>query len=129
MNSETGSSPNIHFKGAVLNKILSSAAWIIRLTFNIDSPLCVYCSNDSTYSGFHHNSSERCTHRRSQDFCLGGGTRPTPPRLASVVHTFEAVAGSWRSASTPAVSRVMSGAPERKNSKTIGEMTFGGGFV
>ena len=33
-------------------------------------------------------------HRRSQDFCLGGGTRPTPPSLASVVHTFEAVAGS-----------------------------------
>ena len=44
-------------------------------------------------------------HRRSQDFCLEGGTRPTPPSLASVVHTFEAVAGSWRSVSTPAVSR------------------------
>ena len=52
--------------------------------------------------------------RRSQDFCLGGGTRPMPPSLASVVHTFEAVAGSWRSVSTPAVGRVMSGAPERK---------------
>ena len=116
MNSETGSSPNIYFKGVVLNKILSSAAW------------CVYCSNDSTYSGFHHNSSERCTHRRSQDFSLGG-TRPTPPSLTSVVHTFEAVAGSRIYVSTPAVSRVMSGDPERKNCKTFGEMTFGGGFL
>ena len=44
----------------------------------------------------------------------GGGTRRTPPSLASLVHTFEAVAGSWRSVSAPAVSRVMSGAPERK---------------
>ena len=52
-------------------------------------------------------------HRRSQDFCLGG-TRPTPPSLASVVHMFEAVAGSWRSVSAPAVSRVLSRAPERK---------------
>ena len=51
-------------------------------------------------------------HRRSHD--LGGGTRPTPPSLASVVHTFEDVAGSWGSVSAPAVSRVMSGAPERK---------------
>ena len=69
-------------------------------------------------------------HRRSQDFCLGGGTRPTPPSLASVVHTFEAVAGSRGSVSAPAVSRVMGGAPERnKNSKNIGEMTFGGGFL
>ena len=60
-------------------------------------------------------------HRRSQDFCLGGGaTRPTPPSLASVVHTFEAVAGSRGSVSAPAVSRVMGGAPERnKNSKKI----------
>ena len=48
----------------------------------------------------------------------GGGTRPTPPSLASVVHTFEAVEGSRGSVSAPAVSRVMSGAPERnKNSK------------
>ena len=38
-----------------------------------------------------------------------------PPSIASVVHTFEAVAGSWRSVRTPAVSRVMSGAPQRKN--------------
>ena len=36
--------------------------------------------------------------------------------------TFEAVAGSWRYGSTPAVNRVMSGAPERKK---IGEITFG----
>ena len=33
------------------------------------------------------------TNRRSQDFCLGG-TWPTPPSLASVVHTFQAVVGS-----------------------------------
>ena len=49
-----------------------------------------------------------------------GATRPTPPSLASVVHMFEAVAGSWESVSAPAVSRVMGGAPERnKNSKQI----------
>ena len=42
------------------------------------------------------------------------GTRSTPHSLESVVHTFEAVAGSWRSVSAPAVSRVMSRAPERK---------------
>ena len=67
------------------------------------------------------------THRRSQDFCWGGGgTRPTPPSLASVVHTFEAVAGSRGSVSAPAVSRVMGGAPERnKNSKKY----LGEGFV
>ena len=67
-------------------------------------------------------------HRRSQDFCLGG-TRPTPPSLASVVHTFQAVVGSWGSMSAPAVSRVMGGAPERnKNSNTnIDEITLGGG--
>ena len=47
-------------------------------------------------------------------FFWGGGSRPMPPSLASVVHTFEAVAGSWRSVSIPAVGRVMSGAPERK---------------
>ena len=44
-----------------------------------------------------------------------------PPSLASVVHTFEAVAGSWESGSVviaPTVSRVMGGTPERnKNSK------------
>ena len=50
----------------------------------------------------------------------GGATRPTPPSLALVVHTFEAVAGSRGSVSAPAVSRVMGGAPERnKNSKKI----------
>ena len=49
-----------------------------------------------------------------------GATWPTPPSLASVVHTFEAVAGSQGSVSAPAVSRVMGGAPERnKNSKKI----------
>ena len=58
-------------------------------------------------------------HRRSQDFCGGGGgIQPTPPSLASVMHTFEAVAGSRGSVSAPTVSRVMGGAPERnKNSK------------
>ena len=40
------------------------------------------------------------------------------PGHASVVHTFEAVAGTWGSVSAPAVSRVMGGAPNRnKNSK------------
>ena len=40
-----------------------------------------------------------------------------PPTLASVVHTFVAVAGSWGSVSAPTVSRVMGGASERnKNS-------------
>ena len=38
-----------------------------------------------------------------------GGTRPTPPSHASVVHTFEAVAGSWGS--------------------VRGELTFEGGFL
>ena len=53
-------------------------------------------------------------------FLFGGGTRPTPPSLASVVQTFEAVAGSWGSVSAPAASRVMGGAPERnKNSNLI----------
>ena len=63
-----------------------------------------------------------CTHRRSQNLGLWvGGTLPTPPSLASVVHTFESVAGSRGSVSAPAVSRVMGGAPERnKNSKNIG---------
>ena len=60
----------------------------------------------------------RGNHRRSQDFCLGGATWPTPPSLASVVHKFEAVAGSWKSVSTPAVGRVMSRAPERKKNST-----------
>ena len=51
-------------------------------------------------------------------FDWGGGTRPTPPSLASDVHTFEAVAGSWGSVSASAVSRVMDGAPEQ-NTKSI----------
>ena len=38
-----------------------------------------------------------------------GGGPCTPPSLASVVRIIEAVAGSWRSVSAPAVSRVMSG--------------------
>ena len=74
--------------------------------------------------------------RHSQDYIIivggGGGTRPTPPSLASVVHTFEAVAGSWGSVSAAAVSRVIGGAPERNiNSKknNIGEITFGGSFL
>ena len=49
-------------------------------------------------------------HRRSQDICWGWGTRSTPPGLASVVHTFEVISGSWGSVSAPAVSRVMGGA-------------------
>ena len=58
----------------------------------------------------------------------GGGTRPTPPSFASAVHTFEAAVGRWGSVSAPAVSRVKGGALERnKNSKNIGEITFGGG--
>ena len=72
----------------------------------------------------------RAGHRRSQDF-FWGGIRLTPPSLASVVHTFEAVAGSRGSVIAPTVSRVMGGAPERnKNSKTnIDETTFGEGFL
>ena len=50
----------------------------------------------------------------------GGDTRLTPPRLASVMHTLEAVAGSWESVSDRVVGRVMGGAPERnKNSNKI----------
>ena len=46
--------------------------------------------------------------------------RETTPSFAAVVHTFEAVAGSWRSVSALALDRVMGGAPERnKNSKNI----------
>ena len=54
-------------------------------------------------------------------------TRPMPPSLASVVYTFEALAGSWGSVSAPAVSRIMGGAQsENKLQTNIGEMTFGG---
>ena len=60
------------------------------------------------------------THPRSQDFCWGGGTRPTPPSFATLVYTFEAVASSWGSVSAPAVNRVMGGVPERnKNTQKI----------
>ena len=56
-------------------------------------------------------------------------TRPMPPSLASVVYTFEALAGSWGSVSAPAVSRIMGGAQSEKKLHTnIGEMTFGGGI-
>ena len=52
-----------------------------------------------------------------------------PPSLASVVYTFEALAGSWGYVSTPAVSRIMEGAQsENKLQKNMGEMTFGGGI-
>ena len=54
----------------------------------------------------------------------GGGTRPTPPSLASVVHTFEAAAGSWRSVSAPAASWVE---PQSKKKST--KKTFGEGFL
>ena len=39
-------------------------------------------------------------------FDVDRGTRPMPPSRASVLHTFEAVAGSWGSVSAPAVSKV-----------------------
>ena len=72
------------------NKILS--IFRIRLRFHVVPPAC-------------------------PGYLFGGGIRPTPRSLASVVHTFEAVAGSWGSVSAPVVSRVMGGAPERnKNS-------------
>ena len=91
-------------------------------------------------------------HRRSQDFCWGGApgrchpvdgtrsmppgrcysvdaTRSLPPSLASVVYTFEALAGSWGSVSAPAVSRIMGGAQsETKLQQNIREMTFEGGI-
>ena len=53
---------------------------------------------------------------------FGGGdpadaTRPMPPSLASVVYTFEALAGSWGSVSAPTVSRIMGGAQSETNCK------------
>ena len=68
------------------NKILS--IFRIRLRFHVVPPAC-------------------------PGYLFGGGTRPTPPSHAPVVHKFEAVAGSWGSVSAPAVN----GVPERnKNS-------------
>ena len=60
---------------------------------------------------------------------VGGGHPADATQPSSAVHTCEAVAGSWRSVSTPAASRVMNGAPEPKNSNKFGEMPFGGGFL
>ena len=74
--------------------------------------------------------------RRSQDLYVGGGgewgTWPTPPSLASVVHTFEAVVGSWGSESTERSSRQQAWVEiqsEIKIAKNVGEITFGGGFL
>ena len=97
-------------------------AWQIVGTelFLINRETCILVSD--YYSKFPFVYMIPSPHRRSQDFCLGGGvgTRPTSPRLTSVVHTFEAVAGSRGSVSAPAVSRVMGGSPERnKNRKKI----------
>ena len=58
-------------------------------------------------------------------------TRPMRPSLASVVYTFEALAGSWVSVSAPAVSRIMGGGQSEKKLPQnigLGEMTFGGGI-
>ena len=52
-------------------------------------------------------------------------TRPMPPGLASVVYTFEALAGSWGSVSAPAVSRIMGGAERKKIATNIGETRRG----
>ena len=54
-------------------------------------------------------------------------TRPMPPRLASVVYTFEALAGSWGSVSASVVSIIM-GIRAKKIPKKIGEITFRGGI-
>ena len=59
----------------------------------------------------------------SPGFLFGGGghpadaTRPMPSSRASVVYTFEALAGSWGSVSAPAASRIMDGVQSEKNSK------------
>ena len=48
-------------------------------------------------------------------FLFGRATRPTPPSLAPVVHTFEAVAGSWRSVSLKYIGMIC---------LNVGEMCF-----
>ena len=96
-------------------------SFILLILLATTSGVTINCPNLSSSDPLNFVSGTG-NHRRSQDFCLcgGGGTRPTPPSLASVVHTFEAVVGSRGSVSAPAVSRVMGGTPERnKNSKTI----------
>ena len=52
-----------------------------------------------------------------------------PPSIASVVHTFEAVAGSWRSVSLQQSAQSwVEPHSEIKIAKNIGKMTFGEGF-
>ena len=69
-------------------------------------------------------------HRRSQDFCLCGGHLADATQPVSAVHTFEAVTGSWRSVSAPAVSKSYEWSPRaEKNSKKLGEMNLGRVFV
>ena len=60
--------------------------------------------------------------------CGGGGNRPMSPSHASVVHTFEAVAGSWGSASAQAVNRVMGGVTEGKKEQQYVKWHLGKGF-
>ena len=69
----------------------------------------------------------------SPGFLFGGGTRPMPPgrchpvdatrpmpsSRASVVYTFEALAGSWGSVSAPAASRIMGGAQSETKLQNI----------
>ena len=59
-----------------------------------------------------------------------GGHLADATQPESAVHTFEAVAGSWRSVSTAAVSKSYEWSPRAENnSKKLGEITFGGGFL
>ena len=60
-------------------------------------------------------------HRLSQDFCLEGATtRPTPPILPSVVHTFEAVARGWERCEHSSSEQSHGWSPRaKKNSKQI----------